>query len=162
MEIMLRDRPIDGPDGRRLMSAYVADISARYPGWTPTIGPSAEPHELIAPHGRFVVAYADERPAGCGAVKRLDCTSAEIKRLYVAPETRGAGMSRLILARLEEVALEGGHAVARLDTGNRQPEALALFRSAGYHEIPDYNGNTFASYWFEKALAGAESANRAG
>jgi GNAT superfamily N-acetyltransferase len=152
VEIVLRDEPIDGPDGRRLMSAYVADISARYPGWTPTSGPSAEPRELIPPHGSFVVAYADGRPAGCGAVKRLDSHSAEIKRLYVTPEARGAGLSRRILARLEQVARENGHAAVRLDTGNMQPEALALFRSAGYHEIDDYNGNTFASYWFEKSV----------
>ena len=152
MDIVLRDRAIDGPDGDRLMSAFVADIAARYPGWAPTLSPSVQPHELTPPHGRFVVAYAGDRPVGCGAVKRFDAASAEIKRLYVAPEARGAGVSRLILVRLEQVARAGGHAVVRLDTGDKQPEALALFRSAGYREIADYNGNAFASYWFEKSL----------
>lgn len=61
--------------------------------------------------------------------------------------------ARRLLGALEDAALELGWRTVRLDTGDRQPEALALFRSAGYREIPDYNANPYASYWFAKSLA---------
>jgi GNAT superfamily N-acetyltransferase len=89
---------------------------------------------------------------GCGGFKRLDERTAEIKRMYVSPRVRGHGLARRILVRLESGAKTAGYAVIRLDTGDKQPEALHLYRSAGYREIPDYNGNPAATYWFEKAL----------
>ena len=94
----------------------------------------------------------DGEPAGCGGLKRLDAETGEVKRLYVAPEFRGRQLSRRLLAALEDGARELGYGLVRLDTGERQPEALALFRSSGYREIPDYNGNRWARYWFEKRL----------
>ena len=104
--------------------------------------------------GAWVVAYLDDEPVGCGGVKRLDDSSAELKRIYLAPAARGRGLGRRLLERLEQYACELGYELLRLDTGNLQPEALALFRSAGYEQIPDYNGNTWATYWMEKRLVG--------
>jgi GNAT superfamily N-acetyltransferase len=153
VSVELRDEPLDGRAGRELLSAFAAQIAELYPGWSPGSGPSAAPEEFEPPAGRSVVAYEDERPLGCGGVKRLEDGSAEIKRLYVAPHARGRGVARSILQWLERAAGESGHAVVRLDTGARQPDALALFRSVGYREIDDYNGNPFASHWLEKALS---------
>ena len=132
--------------------AFASEIGSLYPGWHPSVGPSAKPDEFVPPSGTFVVAYADGRPVGCGGVKRLDDHRAEIKRLHVVPEIRKSAIARLILRRLEHLARDSGYALVRLDTGARQPGALALFRSAGYSDIADYNGNLFASHWLEKRL----------
>jgi GNAT superfamily N-acetyltransferase len=147
-----RREPLDGAAGRRLIEAFHEEVRAIYPFWSPSVGPSADPEEFEPPWGGFFVLYTGGRAVGCGGFKRLDDRTAEIKRMYVAPEMRGRGIARNILVRLEQEAREAGYALARLDTGDKQPEALHLYRSAGYREIPDYNGNPAASYWFEKPL----------
>lgn len=114
---------------------------------------SARPEEFVDPSGRFLIAYCGNRPVACGGVKRLDNTTGEVKRLYVVPDARGRGVGRGLLRALEDAAAELGWRTVRLDTGDQQPDALELFRSAGYREIPDYNANPYASYWLEKRLA---------
>lgn len=151
-QLELRAEPLDGAAGRRLIAAFHDEVTALYPFWTPSMGPSADPEEFEPPLGSFFVLYADERPAGCGGFKRLDERTAEIKRMYVWPDLRDRGLARRILERLEAEARTAGYTFVRLDTGDKQPEALHLYLSAGYREIPDYNGNRAASYWFEKAL----------
>lgn len=89
----------------------------------------------------------------CGGVKRLDDNTGEVKRLYVVQDARGRGVGRRLLRALEHAAAALGWRTVRLDTGDQQPDALALFRSAGYREIPDYNAKPYASYWLEKPLA---------
>ena len=143
----------DAPVSVELQRAYFADIASRYPGWSPDLIPSADPAEVAAPVGVWVVAYLDGRPVGCGGVKRLDDTSAELKRLYVAARARGRGLGGQLLSELELHARALGYEVLRLDTGDLQPEALGLFRSAGYEQISDYNGNAWATFWMEKRLA---------
>ena len=86
------------------------------------------------------------------AVKKLDEDTGEIKRLYVAPHARRDGVARRLLGAIEDVARDLGCQLVRLDTGDKQPASLNLFRSTGYVEIPDYNGNPYASYWMEKRL----------
>ncbi len=142
----------DEEPGRTLLEEFAREIESRYPGSNLDRGPSATPAELAPPGGRFLVAYCGGEPVGCGALKRLDDRTAEIKRVYVRPAARGEGISRRLLARLEDAAREAGYTRVRLDTGERQPEAQALFRSSGYAEIPDYNRNPFAALWFEKRL----------
>jgi GNAT superfamily N-acetyltransferase len=147
-----RLEPIDGPAGRQLMAAFHEDVTRVYPDWTPSTGPSVDPHEMEPPGGAFFVVYVNGKAAGCGGFKRLDARTAEIKRMFVSADMRGRGLGRRILERLEREAREAGYELARLDTGDKQPDALHLYRSAGYREIPDYNGNPAASYWFEKPL----------
>jgi GNAT superfamily N-acetyltransferase len=136
-----------------LVSDYVAEIRAMYPDWTPDVPPRLTPADVEPPQGRWLVAYRDGEPVGCVALKRLDPTTAEIKRVYVAPEARGLGVARALLARLEEVARDVGYTTLRMDTGARQPASVALFEKVGYEQIADYNGNPVAAYWFEKRLA---------
>jgi GNAT superfamily N-acetyltransferase len=152
MDVVLRDEALDGAAASDLLAAFASEIASLYPGWHPGVGPSAAPDDFVPPSGAFVVAYAERRAVGCGGVKQIDDRHAEIKRLYVAPEARKSGIARRILARLEQRARESGYAVVRLDTGSRQAQALALFRSTGYSDIADYNGNEFASHWLEKRL----------
>ena len=151
-DVQLREEPLDSPAAVRLLDAFSAEIAKLYPGWRPDAGPSAAPEDFASPGGTFLIAYAGERAVGCGGLKRLDARHAEVKRLYVAGEARGEGVSRRLLEGLERAAAARGYDVVRLDTGDRQPPALALFRSAGYVAIDDYNGNAFASHWLEKRL----------
>lgn len=143
----------DSPVSAELQRAYFADIARRYPGWSPDLIPSADPAEVAAPVGAWVVAYLGAEAVGCGGIKRLDDATAELKRIYLGEHARGMGLGRRLLEQLEAHARELGYERLRLDTGDLQPEALGLFRSSGYAEIPDYNGNTWATYWMEKRLA---------
>jgi ribosomal protein S18 acetylase RimI-like enzyme len=141
--------PVEDPGARALFAGFDAEMRTRYGRLrSPTRDDVFRP-----PGGCVVVLYAGDRgPAAVGAIQRHDLSTAEVRRIYVAPEHRGRGAGRALLGALEEAARAAGYERARLDTGSRQPEALALFRSAGYEAIPDYNGNALASFWFEKAL----------
>lgn len=109
---------------------------------------SADPHELAA----FLLIRKDDRVVAGGALKPLSRDVVEIKRMYVVPEARSRGHARRLLEALEAAAREDGWARVRLDTGPSQPHARALYESAGYREIADYNGNPYAAYWAEKDL----------
>ena len=85
-----------------------------------------------------VVAYLDDQPVGCGAFKEYAPDVVEIKRMYVQPEHRQQGIARAVLGELEKWAAELGYATAVLETGKRQPEAIALYQRAGYTLTPNY------------------------
>ena len=85
-----------------------------------------------------VVAYDGETAVGCGAFKRHSDDTAEIKRMYVQPENRGQRIAAKVLAELESWAAESGFTVCVLETGFKQPEAIALYKRCGYVEIPNY------------------------
>jgi len=151
--IELRPEPLDGPAGRALLTALFEEGERIYPAITPdNPGPSATPDELAPPGGMFLVAYVGDEAAGCGGIKRLSDEAAELKRLYVTPNLRNRGIARALITGLGDAARDIGYEVIRLDTGDRQPAALRVFRATGYREIGDYNGNPYASYWFEKLL----------
>lgn len=85
-----------------------------------------------------VVAFQNNAPVGCGAVKPFSETSAEVKRMFVHPENRKQGIAARILAELENWAAELGFSACVLETGKKQPEAIALYQKAGYHITPNY------------------------
>jgi len=85
-----------------------------------------------------VVAYDERIPAGCGAIKAYDGTSAEIKRMFVLPFHRNKGFGSIILAELEKWAKELSFTRCLLETGKRQPDAIALYTKNGYIRIPNY------------------------
>jgi GNAT superfamily N-acetyltransferase len=85
-----------------------------------------------------VVAYLDDEPVGCGAFKQFSDTEAEIKRMFVKPESRGQRIAATILTELESWAAEQGYAACVLETGFKQPEAITLYKRSGYTEIPNY------------------------
>jgi GNAT superfamily N-acetyltransferase len=148
-------RPADPADqaSQKLVRAMEAEIEATYAddeGSIHSVG--ASPQAMTPPDGDFLVVYEGTRPIGCGGIKRLDERTCEVKRMYVLPSHRGQGLSGLLLEALERRARELGFTRSRLDTGVRQAAAKHLYERSGYVEIPDYNGNTQASYWFEKDL----------
>jgi GNAT superfamily N-acetyltransferase len=150
--VEIREEPADGEAGARLLGEFVARLEDLYGDFDPARTPSATAGEMAPPGGAFLVVYDDGAPIACGGVKQLEPGVGELKRMYVAPRARRRGHARRLLSALEEAARRRGHRRLRLDTGPLQPEAHALYTSAGYREIPDYNGNAYASYWFEKDL----------
>lgn len=85
-----------------------------------------------------VVAYEDNKPVGCGAIKQFDPQTMEIKRMYVIPENRGKGIAAIILSELEKWAAELSYTKCILETGKKQPEAIQLYMKNGYKLIPNY------------------------
>jgi GNAT superfamily N-acetyltransferase len=148
----LRQVPADRPPAADFIEAMVAELVPLYGRVDRAGAPTATPEDFAAPSGMFVMVYDGEMPVAGGGVKRLDAHTAEIKRMYVVPEARGRGLGRVLLTALEDAARELGYKRARLDTGPGQPNARALYLSAGYDEIDDYNGNPVASFWGEKVL----------
>jgi len=129
-------------------------MRGRYDGEA-DIGPTREAAMFVEPDGVFLVVRDDEgRAIGCGGVCRFDGTRAELKRMYVVPEARGRGLGRLLLVELEAEARRLGYARIVLETGDRQPEALGLYASAGYERIPCYGiyATRALSMCFEKTL----------
>jgi len=85
-----------------------------------------------------VVAYEDEKPVGCGAIKEYAPDAMEVKRMYVTPEKRGKGIAVKILSELENWARELAYTTCVLETGQKQPEAIGLYQKHGYEVIPNY------------------------
>jgi GNAT superfamily N-acetyltransferase len=110
--------------------------------------------ELENGRGFFVLARLDSRPVGSGAVRTLETGVGEIKRMYVRPEARRRGVARAVLVKLEETACAMGIHTLRLETGTRQPEAIALYEGEGYRPIPcfgEYASDPFSAC-YEKIL----------
>lgn len=101
-----------------------------------------------------IVAYENEKPVGCGAMKTYEADTMEIKRMYVPPEHRGKGVAAQVLAELENWAAELSVTRCILETGKRQPEAIALYTKCGYRQIPNYGqyADVENSVCFEKKL----------
>jgi GNAT superfamily N-acetyltransferase len=146
--------PSDEPPARDLIAAMVEEVDRFYGGHLDRDprSPSATPADFSAPGGTCLVGYDGDTPVAVGAVKRLDAQTAEVKRMYVVPDVRGRGIARALLAALEDAARTLGYRRARLDTGSQQAHALALYESAGYRPVADYNGNPYAAWWGEREL----------
>ena len=141
------------PDARYCLQEYVAELNRRSTrGFDPSVGATALPDEVRPPAGEFFVAYRYGEPVGCGAVKHHADAPAEIKRMWISPTVRGLGLGRRLLQTLEGCARSGGAEVAHLETSAVLREALSLYRSAGWTEVPAFNDEPFADHWFEKVL----------
>ncbi len=142
-----RPRTRDGEAARHCLRRYFAEIDERFEaGFNEDV---ALPFDF----GVFIVARLRGEPIGCGALKvHADETPPEIKRMWVAPEARGLGVGRRILAELERHARERGASAIRLETNRALAEAQRLYRSAGYVEVEPFNAEPYAHYWFTKTL----------
>ena len=141
-------------DARYCLAEYVAELNRRSErGFDPSVGATALPHEVRPPAGEFFVVYLHGEPIGCGAVKNHSDAPTEIKRMWLARAARGLGLGRRLLEHLEARALASGAKAARIETSAVLTEALALYRSSGWVEVPPFNDEPFADHWLEKALA---------
>jgi GNAT superfamily N-acetyltransferase len=101
-----------------------------------------------------VVFYENGKSIGCGAIKEIEPTIMEVKRMYTLPESRGKGIASKILGELEAWAFELSYEKCVLETGKKQPEAINLYKKNGYSLIPNYGqyAGVENSLCFEKQL----------
>ncbi|MGR0319398.1 bifunctional helix-turn-helix transcriptional regulator/GNAT family N-acetyltransferase [Agromyces sp. ZXT2-3] len=141
------------PAARASVAAYFAELAERFDlGFDPGHTRPTPDDEFREPHGTFLVAFLHGEPVGCVGLKLHGDEPAEIKRLWVASSTRGLGLGGRLLREIEQAALRLGARVVRLDTNRTLTEAIAMYRTHGYDEIPDFNGEPYADFWFEKRL----------
>ena len=108
------------------------------------------------------MATLRSQPVGCGALKFHGRRPTELKRMWVDPTARGLGVGRRLLAALEAHAAEGPSRVLHLETNRSLTEAIALYRSAGWTEVPAFNDEPYAHHWFEKRLGQTRRRNSPG
>jgi len=122
---------------RTLIAALNAELTGAYPEPGATHF-GLEPEEVTGGRGAFLIVYQAGIAVACGAVRRLDAGTAELKRMYVAPAGRGRGLGRRLVAALEAEARALDVRRLVLETGIRQTAALALYRATGFQPIPLY------------------------
>ncbi|MBW0117253.1 GNAT family N-acetyltransferase [Pseudonocardia abyssalis] len=139
----LRPVPFDHPDALRLIAEVQAFYRERYGDEDTT---PLDPSEFAAPRGFFLVGYVDGSAVASGGWRARDAGEdpelrdgdAELKRMYVSAEHRGRGYARAVLAELERTAAAAGRVRTVLETGTKQPEALALYAREGYEPMPNF------------------------
>ena len=134
-EIKIRQVTFTEPVVQVLLTEVLAELSERYGGTGDDTPIGAD--DFTPPDGAFFVADDGERLIGCAGWRRHG-DAAELKRMYTAKAARGRGLGRRILATIEESAREAGCRRVILETGDRQPEAVGLYESAGYLRIEDF------------------------
>ena len=123
------------PTVQALLTPLLDELARRYP----EEGTDIElPTGVDGPLGAMLVAWQDGVPIGCGAIRPLTPSLAEVKRMYVAPPMRQRGVGRLILQALVDKARQLSYQTICLETGIRQPEAMRLYESAGFHRVECY------------------------
>ncbi len=141
-------------EARWCIERYYAELDRRFErGFDPSASIPADDAELVPPRGAFVVALADGRAVGCGAVKAVSEGVGSIKRMWVDGAARGLGLGRRILSALEEQATALGLTTLRLETNRTLTEARPLYAAAGYREVAPFNDDPYADHWFEKRMA---------
>jgi DNA-binding MarR family transcriptional regulator len=144
------------PHAQRCLHAYFSELDRRFDaGFDPALSIPADLEELRPPAGLLLVATLRADPIGCGALKFHGQEPAEIKRMWVAESVRGFGVGRRLLTELEDRAAEHGARTVRLETNKALTEAISLYRSAGYIEVPPFNDEPYAHHWFEKQITSA-------
>jgi DNA-binding MarR family transcriptional regulator/GNAT superfamily N-acetyltransferase len=148
--------PIDPahPYAQHCLREYFAELDRRFDtGFDPARSIPAAEAEMRPPAGLFLVATLRDEPIGSGALKFHQKEPAEIKRMWVAESARGLGVGRRILGELEKHAAQHGARAVRLETNRTLVEAISLYRSAGYLEVPAFNDEPYAHHWFAKQIS---------
>jgi GNAT superfamily N-acetyltransferase len=148
--LTLRRTDSTDPDFIELVKHLDADLAQR----------DGEDHSFYAQFNKIdrikhvIVAYEADRPVGCGAIKEYSPGTMEVKRMYTSPESRGKGIASKVLSELELWASDLAYEKCILETGKKQPEAIALYKKRGYKVIPNYGqyADVEDSVCFEKHI----------
>jgi DNA-binding MarR family transcriptional regulator/GNAT superfamily N-acetyltransferase len=146
--------PPTSADAEACLDQYYRELAARFEGGFDPIaaGAAASASDMIPPQGFFLVAKLRGAAVGCGGVGRAGFMTGEIKRVWIAPKSRGVGLATRLIAELEARARALGLSTLRLDTNSALKEAQNLYRKLGYREVARFNANPYAHHWFEKLL----------
>lgn len=153
-QVVIRRSTLASADAARLIAALNVELESTFPE------PGATHFSLIGEqvedgNGAFLVAYLDTVAVGCGAVRRLDAVTAELKRMYVDPSVRGRGIGRTLVEALEREARLLGVRKVVLETGTRLARAMKMYETMGYARIPlfgEYLASPDTSLCFGKSL----------
>ncbi len=141
------------PEARWCLAQYFAELATRFEtGFDPGKSNPASDADMMPPRGVLMVARLDGTAVGCGALRRVDKTTGEIKRMWTAPTARGCGVARKVLHKLEMTARQWRLKTLRLETNRSLTEAQALYRKEAYREVAAFNAEPYAHHWFEKRL----------
>ena len=152
-DVSIGDEFATGAAAQHCLDLYYGELDQRFAtGFDPAKSVLASLDEFAPPDGAFLVMRMDGEPVGCGGLTPLAEGAAYLKRMWIAPEARGLGLARRLLAALEDRARAIGYRVVRLETNRALVEAQKLYRSAGYTEVEPFNDEYYAHHWFEKAL----------
>lgn len=150
VEIHARD-PSDNA-ARFCLQTYYDELAVRYRGgYDPALSPVAEA-EMRPPAGLLLVASLHGEPVGCGCLLFYPDGVGLVKRMWVAQVLRGLGVGRRMLHELEGEARAAGLRLIRLETNQDLPEAIRLYETSGYREVPPFSDEFYADHWFEKPL----------
>jgi len=151
--VTIGQEPAESDDAQYCLREYRAELAARFDGgFDPSKGNNLTVEEMTPPYGYLLVARLDGRPVGCGALKRLNASEGEVKRVWTSHDARGLGVASRMMDSLEQLAREVGFSVVKLDTNRTLVEAQAMYHKRGYRTIAPYNDNPYAHHWFEKDL----------
>ncbi len=146
------------PAARWCLEQYFRELVERFEaGFDPAHSIPAADEEMRPPLGAFLVAGVDGEWVACGAIRTVAPATGYIKRMWVSSSVRGLGIGRRMLSALENAGAELGLTTIQLETNRALPEAIQLYRSAGYTEVPPFNDETYAHHWFEKHLDRGET-----
>jgi len=140
------------PDAQEALVHYLAEVASNISD--PVVGTDDrdEVDDFTAPSGAFVVVRDDGLVIGCGAVRSLSADVGEIKRMWIHPSRRGAGLGGRLLTELENLCGALGYGIVRLDTNDALAPAIGLYESRGYRRIDRYNDNPDATHFYEREL----------
>ena len=146
--------PFDSSDARALIARLDAELGALYPP-EQRFGPNFNAAQIEGGRGTFVVARDSGRAVGCGAIRVLDPTTAEVKRMFSEPAWRGRGVGHAVLEALESAARELGVRRLVLETGVHQHAAIGLYQHAGFHRVDCWGEYATAptSVCYEKTIS---------
>lgn len=140
-------------EARWCVAQYFTELAGRFrEGFDPGRSIPLDEAEMIPPLGVFLVASLDGELVACGGVKTTSPGVGYLKRMWVAGSMRGLGLGRRMLGALESEARALGLTTVQLETNRALAEAIRLYRSSGYVEVPPFNSEPYADHWFEKRL----------
>lgn len=140
-------------DATQLIRELSAELAALYQTSDGSAG--FKPEDVEVPRAAFLIARHNGYPVGCGAMRPIDETTVEVKRMYTRPDYRRKGVGQAILAEIERLAHEFGYTTIKLQTGPKQPDAAALYERVGYYRIPRFAGNWDLVLAYQKDLVHA-------